>query len=179
MRITLLPPLAGAVILAAAVTSAAPTELVRVDNLGMRQIAGRTFTLDRDYDGRMQRTFRGPVFVPTWWGNYDPTFRPASTGGTMAAPSLPTQVGQAPGSSSLPSLPGSDFAASIVGGIQNMSGQVLGNVTTFTSGVTNKTNPVPKTTSSGSSRSGGGGGRSCACACACAGCACACAGGGR
>ncbi len=48
MRFTLLSPLAGAVILTAAVTSAAPTELLRVDDLGMRQIVGRTFTLDRE-----------------------------------------------------------------------------------------------------------------------------------
>ncbi len=50
MRITLLLPLAGAAILAAAVTWAAPTELVRVDNLSMRQIVGRTFTLDREQE---------------------------------------------------------------------------------------------------------------------------------
>jgi hypothetical protein len=59
-----------------------------------------------------------------------------------------------------------------VGGVQNFSSRVLGNVNDFTSGVTNVTNPPPSKTSGGG-RSGGG------CACACAGCACACAGGGR
>ncbi|MFN2199290.1 MAG: hypothetical protein ACK2UW_24445, partial [Anaerolineales bacterium] len=70
------------------------------------------------------------------------------------------------------------FAASVVTSIQNFSGNVIGNLTDFTSSVTNKTNPVPKSSGSWSSGGGGGGG-GCACACACAGCACACAGGGR
>jgi hypothetical protein len=52
---------------------------------------------------------------------------------------------------------------------------IVGNLTSFTGGVTEVTNPMPKTSSSG--RSYGGGGHSCACACACAGCACACADG--
>ncbi len=60
-----------------------------------------------------------------------------------------------------------------------ISSKVLGDVRSFTSGVTNRTNPVPVAKSSYSGRSSGGGGHSCACACACAGCACACAGGGR
>jgi len=126
--------------------------------------------LDREYDDRTRRVFTGPIFVPTWWGRYDPTYthRP-----TSAPTSLP-----AGGGISLPHLPGSDFAASIVNGVQNFSGNVIGNLSDFTSKVTNKTNPVPVSTSSGRSFGGGGGG-GCACACACAGCACACAGGGR
>jgi hypothetical protein len=133
--------------------------------------------LDKNYNNRSQTVFgSGPVFVPIWWGRYDPGFGRAS-----AAPSVssgPTQVGRAPGTSSLPSLPGADFAASVVGGIQSMSSNVIGDLTNFTSGITNTTNPVPKTTSSSWSGGRGGGGH-CACACACAGCACACAGGGR
>ena len=127
--------------------------------------------LDKDYDDRSRRVFTGPIFVPTWWGRYDPTFRtgPISTGGGV--PSAPSQP------AGRTSLPGADFAASVVGGAQTFSQRVIGNVQDFTSRVTNVTNPLPKPTSSG--RSGGGGGRSCACACACAGCACACAGGGR
>lgn len=128
--------------------------------------------LDRDYDDRMKRSIRGPIFVPTWWGRYDPTFRPASLGGSTANAGLPSpQVGRT-------SLPGADFAASVVTGVQTFSSKVMGDLNTFTSRVTNATNPPPKTSGS-SYRSGGGGGRSCACACACAGCACACAGGGR
>ena len=69
--------------------------------------------------------------------------------------------------------------ASVVGGVQGFSSKVLGDMKTFTSGITNKTNPVPVSTSSSSGYHGGGGGSHCACACACAGCACACAGGGR
>ncbi len=30
--------------------------------------------LDKDYDDRTRRVFHGPVFVPMWWGRYDPTF---------------------------------------------------------------------------------------------------------
>jgi hypothetical protein len=67
-----------------------------------------------------------------------------------------------------------------VTGVQNFSAKILGDVGNFTSGVTNRTNPVPVVKSGSSGwKGGGGGGHSCACACACAGCACACAGGGR
>jgi len=135
--------------------------------------------LDRDFNDRTREVFRTqPVFVPIWWGRYDPMYR--SQPSTTA--SLPS--GGTP-SISMPKLPGADFAASIVTGVQNFSGKVVGNITDFTTGITNKTNPVPVTTyasrSGGGGRSGGssGGGHSCACACACAGCACACAGGGR
>lgn len=130
--------------------------------------------LDRDYDDRTRRVFTGPVFIPTWWGRYDPTYsRPISTS-HGSIPSSP------PSMPSVPRLPGSDFASSVAVGMQTFSQKVIGNVTDFTSRVTNVTNPPPKpSTSSYGGRSGGGGGRSCACACACAGCACACAGGGR
>lgn len=135
--------------------------------------------LDRRFDDRSRDVFgRGPVFLPMWWGRYDPSYSRGSFGGSQ--PSVgPTQVGQAPASMSLPSLPGADFAASMAGGIQSFSSNVVGDITNFTSGVTNVTNPVPKPTSSGYRGGGGGGGGHCACACACAGCACACAGGGR
>jgi hypothetical protein len=129
--------------------------------------------LDKEYDDRSRRVFQGPVFLPMWWGNYDPLYRPGpvstSGGGKVSAPSQ--SLGRT-------SLPGADFAASVVGGVQTFSQKVIGNVNDFTSRVTNVTNPPPKPTTSGRSmggRSGGG----CACACACAGCACACAGGGR
>jgi len=132
--------------------------------------------LDKDYDGRMQRTFRGPVFVPTWWGNYDPTFRPGSIGssGKVAAPAASSGPSGTPGS-----LPGADFAASVVGGVQGFSSKVIGDLNTFTSSITGVTNPPPKPSVGSSSRGGGRSGGGCACACACAGCACACAGGGR
>ncbi len=129
--------------------------------------------LDREYDDRTRRVFTGsPVFVPMWWGHYDPTYR----GGTVSAP-VSTSAPVGGGGISLPHLPGSDFAASMVNSVQDFSGKVIGNLSDFTSKVTNKTNPVPVTTTRSSGRSSGGGG--CACACACAGCACACAGGGR
>jgi hypothetical protein len=127
--------------------------------------------LDNEYDDRSRRVFRGPVFVPMWWGSYDPGYHPRSG---SAGGGLSTSM---PGSSSgRTSLPGADFAASVVTGVQTFSSKVIGNVNTFTEKVTGVTNPPPKPTSSGGGgRSGGG----CACACACAGCACACAGGGR
>jgi len=126
--------------------------------------------LDKNYEERTRRTFTGPVFVPMWWGRYDPGYHPASTGST---PSVLSSGGR-----SSVSLPGSAFAASVVTGVQGFSSKVLGNMQTFTSGVTNRTNPVPVSKGSSGGFSGGGG-HSCACACACAGCACACAGGGR
>lgn len=127
--------------------------------------------LDKDYDDRTRRVFNGPVFVPMWWGRYDPTYssRPISTGSGVPS-SMPSQP------SGRSALPGADFAAQMVTGVQTFSQKVVGNVNTFTEKVTGATNPLPKpTASSGGGRSGGG----CACACACAGCACACAGGGR
>jgi hypothetical protein len=134
--------------------------------------------LDKDYEDRTRDVFRGgPVFIPTWWHRYDPVYR-----GSMS--SRPTPVGTPSAGApqlSMPHLPGSDFAASVVNGVQNFSSGVIGNLTDFTSGITQKTNPVPVSSSRGSSSSSrsSSGGCACACACACAGCACACAGGGR
>jgi hypothetical protein len=133
--------------------------------------------LDRDFGNRTQTVFSGtPNFYPIWWGRFDPSFRSA---GGVARASTPLS-GSSGQTFSVPNLPGSDFAASMVNGMQTFSAGVVGNISDFTGNITSKTNPVPVSTSSGSSRSGGGGGgHSCACACACAGCACACAGGGR
>jgi len=134
--------------------------------------------LDGNYNERTRRVFTGgPVFIPMWWPRYDPVYRQASA-------SIPkASISQAPsgGKVSMPRLPGADFAASIVGGVQGFSQKVVGNINDFTGKITNQTNPVPKptTTSGGGGFRSGGGGHSCACACACAGCACACAGGGR
>lgn len=142
--------------------------------------------LDPEYGPRTQQTFgTGPVFVPIWWGRYDPTFRPVAASTAQAAtPRLSTGHSSSP--INMPRLSGADFAASVTKGTQSMSTGVLGGLAAFTGAVTNKTNPVPvPTITSSGSRPGGFGGSSgghscaCACACACAGCACACAGGGR
>ncbi|MEW6568494.1 MAG: hypothetical protein AB1449_10090 [Chloroflexota bacterium] len=132
--------------------------------------------LDRDFEDRTRRTFQtGPVFVPMWWGNY----RPMVATAWLAAPA-PTVSRGAPGPSvSMPHLPGSDFAASLVTSVQNTAGNLVGNIMSFTSGVTSRTNPPPPPSRVGGGGFRGGGGHACACACACAGCACACAGGGR
>lgn len=119
---------------------------------------------DRDFEKRSRRVFTQPVFVPRWYGNFNPS--PVSTAPTTSVPNAPSGKVQ---------LPGADFAASVVGGVQNFSGQIVGNVNDFTGKITNQTNPVPVTKTNYS----GGGSSGCACACACAGCACACAGGGR
>jgi hypothetical protein len=135
--------------------------------------------LDKESDTRTQTTFGGgPVFMPGWWWRADPTISRTSTSmpHVGGAASIPT--GGRSTTISIPSLPGSNAAASLVGTVQSFSSKVVGDITTFTSGVTSKTNPLPVTSSTGG-RSGGGGGSHCACACACAGCACACAGGGR
>ncbi len=127
--------------------------------------------LDKDYDHRTQDVFRNqPVFVPTWWGRYDPSFGRTSVSPSSVPSSRPST------GSSLPTLPGSAFAASVVNGVEGFSSKVVGNIGDFTNKVTQKTNPVPVSTRSGGSSGHSGG---CACACACAGCACACAGGGR
>jgi hypothetical protein len=134
--------------------------------------------LDRDFDDRTRRVFRtGPVFVPIWWGRYSPSSAPVAR--TTTAPSIGPS---APSPRvSLPQLPGAEFAASMVTGVQNAASSMVSNVVGFTNGVTKTTNPPPppSRSKSGWSSGGSGGSCACACACACAGCACACAGGGR
>ena len=133
--------------------------------------------LDDDYEDKTKNIFRtGPVIIPTWWSRYDPTFGHSTPSTSSPRPSAPMST-PTPGGRGvpMPTLPGAAFAASIANGVQDFSSSVVGNLTSFTEGVTNKTNPILVS----SHYSGGGGGGGCACACACAGCACACAGGGR
>lgn len=139
--------------------------------------------LDKKYEDHTQEVFSGPVLIPTpsWWWRYDPAVpRPVTS--TVKPTGMPTSVsGGPPPTISMPTMPGSAFAASVVNSVSSFSSGILGGLTGFSGAVTNVTNPPPPPStyrSSGSSR-GGGGGHSCACACACAGCACACAGGGR
>lgn len=143
--------------------------------------------LDDKFDDRTQKTFgSGPIFVPSWWWRWEPSMPRGGYGGATVATSggsTATSSGGHGGTTiSLPTLPGGSFAASVVGGVQTFAAGVVGDITGFTGGITNKTNPIPVSSSGGSYRSTGGGGShscACACACACAGCACACAGGGR
>ena len=140
--------------------------------------------LDKKYEDHTQEVFSGPVLYPTpsWWWRYDPAIpRPStSTVKPKAMPAMSTP-GSPPPTISMPKLPGSSFAASVVNSVSAFSSTVLGGLTGFSGAVTNVTNPPPppSTYRSSGSSGGGGGGHSCACACACAGCACACAGGGR
>jgi len=145
--------------------------------LGERWGEGLEWTmLDDDWDHRTREVFRDrPVVLPQWWWFYRPWV--ASTG--HARPSAPMPSGGGGTPVTLPTLPGADFANTVVTGVENAANTVVSSVESFTSKITGKTNPPPKTSSSSSSSSGRSGGYSCACACACAGCACACAGGGR
>jgi len=130
--------------------------------------------LDKEYGEKTQDVFRNtPVFIPVWWGHFDPGYgrvSPKTTG-------VPAPMG-----GGTVSVPGADFAASVATSVQSFSSKVVGNINDFTSSITSITNPPPKTSSTTYTKGGGGGGGrscACACACACAGCACACAGGGR
>jgi hypothetical protein len=154
----------------------------QIETAGTPEVKGQLYDesiewtmLDKNYDERTRRVFTGPVFIPMWWGNYDPAYHPVSAG-TMTAGAKPS-LSMPASSGGRTSLPGATFAASVVTGVQGFSSKVLGDVKSFTTGVTNRTNPVPVVKTSGGGGFHGGGG--CACACACAGCACACAGGGR
>ena len=171
----------------------------QIENAATPEVKSQQFSenlewtmLDKKYTERTQDVFRtGPVYVPLWWMRYDPGYKPAAAKPTSIQPQAatgqrPASSSSMPSASSMPQLPGADFAASIVGGAQTFSKKVVGDLGNFTQKVTKITNPAPvyksSSRSSGSYKSGGrsgGGGSSCACACACAGCACACAGGGR
>lgn len=144
--------------------------------------------LDKNFNTKTEETFSGgPVIMPMWWPRYNPGWQPSpqTSGGGLSLPASSgtgTSSGGSRPSLSLPNIPGSDFAASMIHGASGLAAGVIGDLTGFTSAVTSKTNPIPTvsvSSGSGGFRGGGGGGHSCACACACAGCACACAGGGR
>jgi hypothetical protein len=143
--------------------------------LGERWGEGLEWTmLDDDWDDRTREVFRDrPVVLPHWWWYYRPWA--ASTGQARPSTPMPRSSGGTP--VTLPTLPGADFANTVVTGVENAANTVVSSVESFTSKITGKTNPPPKSSSSSSGSRGGG--YSCACACACAGCACACAGGGR
>jgi hypothetical protein len=144
--------------------------------LGQRWSEGLEWTmLEDNWDNRTRDVFRDrPVVLPNWWGYYRPWA--GSAGVPRPAGPAPSPVGGGATPVTLPTLPGGDFANTVVTGIENAANTVVSSVESFTGKVTESTNPPPPPSRSGGSR---GGGYSCACACACAGCACACAGGGR
>jgi hypothetical protein len=135
--------------------------------------------MDEKFETRTERTFSsGPVFMPPWWAHYRPwVSRVQSTRTGSATTRTSSQSSSGGRQVTLPTLPGAAFASTLVSGMERTAGGIVGRLERFTSGVTSKTNPLPKGSSSG--RSYKSGGCACACACACAGCACACAGGGR
>lgn len=135
--------------------------------------------LDEDIEKQTESTFGGsPVFLPNWWWRMNPTYvRPAGVPSGQPVPSTSTSI---PAPTTMPTLPGADFARSITDSARNVAEGAVGGIKDFTQRVTGATNPAPRKTGSSDRKSGSGrsGGASCACACACAGCACACAGGG-
>ncbi len=116
--------------------------------------------VDSAYDKRMNETLGSrTVFIPRWFPGY-------GVGAGAGAPSGLPRI-------SVPALPGSEFANSVVKSVEGFAHGLVSRVESFTAGITRTTNPPASGSWSGS------GGSGCACACACAGCACACAGGGR
>lgn len=153
--------------------------------LGERWGEGLEWTmLDDDWDDRTRRVFEDrPVVLPNWSWGYRPWATHSGAPSPVGSPSTSPSPAPSPAGGgrpvTLPTLPGADFANTVVTSIGNAANTVVSGIEGFTGKVTQQTNPPPKPSSS-SSRSGGGGrSYSCACACACAGCACACAGGGR
>jgi len=141
--------------------------------------------LDPQYDQKTTQTFgTQPVFLPMWWGRYDPVYRTSTVAGPAQSSAPKLSTGKSSSPINMPRLSGADFASTVTKSAQVFANSITGGLAAFTSGVTSKTNPIPVSTTSSGSRPGGfgsSGGHSCACACACAcaGCACACAGGGR
>lgn len=119
--------------------------------------------LDKEFPKVARTRFPSDTMpLPVWWPTVYRTPTTVGGGGGTTLPSAP--------------LPSPTAAAdSIVRGFESFSRDLVNSVPGLATKVTNKTNPVPVSHSSGGRSSGGG----CACACACAGCACACAGGGR
>ena len=143
--------------------------------------------MDEKFEDRTERTFSsGPMYMPPWWAHYRPWVPRVQTARSGSGP-VRTSTSRSSGGGggrqvTLPTLPGAAFASTFVSGMERTASGLVGRLERFTSGVTSKTNPVPKSSSSSGSRSSSfrsSGGCACACACACAGCACACAGGGR
>jgi len=128
--------------------------------------------MDEDFEGKLPETFGPqPVPMPAWWWIPSTPSSTSTAKPVSGKPSLPTGAPQ--------TVPGAQFADSVVTGIGNVSNTIVGSLSAFTARVTGVTHPVPVSTSSSGGGRSSGGGSSCACACACAGCACACAGGGR
>jgi hypothetical protein len=148
--------------------------------------------LDKNYDDRTTKVFTDPILVPSWWERYDPTYTAPSSGLSdhhASSSSLPSSHKESSGSVA---LPGADFSASVVKGVQSISSEIIEKIETSLQIDSNTSSTAPTSItdyflsgfgkdsggsndSGGGDSSGGGGG----CACDCAGCACACAGDGR
>ncbi len=108
---------------------------------------------DEEFDSRLKKIpSAGSILMPAYMYNMFPSGKIAGVGsGGMTLTQACSQV---------------------AGALTRTAENTVSNLTSLSTVVTSKTNPVPV-----SSYSSSGGGSSCACACA--GCACACAGGGR
>ena len=143
--------------------------------------------LDQEYAPRTQHLFENKqVTLPLWWGHFDPGIQHPTPAVFLQTPQI-SIPGTSGASSSLPVVPGADFAASIVRSTQDFSSTVIGDINAFTQGVIQKSAtlppppPPPPSESSGTSDGYGGffssshstyhpshssGGHHCACACA-------------
>jgi hypothetical protein len=139
--------------------------------------------LDKNYDDRTTKVFTDPILVPSWWERYDPTYTAPSSGLSdhhASSSSLPSSHKESSGSVA---LPGADFSASVVKGVQSISSEIIEKIETSLQIDSNTSSTASTSITdyflSGFGKDSGGSSGSGGCACDCAGCACACAGDGR
>jgi hypothetical protein len=126
--------------------------------------------MDGRYVDRTKETFTPIIFIPNpdwWWYSYNRRYLP-----TLGLPS--TQQ-----SSSIPSIPGTDFANSIATSLEQASSKLVSDIEKFTKNILppppqkiQSIEPVQHKSKCVCACA------SCACACVCVSCACACASGG-
>ncbi len=111
--------------------------------LGKRWSDGLEWTmLDEEWDDRTRDVFHDrPVVLPHWWWGYRPWV--ATTAASRPSSPMPAPSGTGT-PVTLPTLPGADFANTVVTGVEGAASTVVGSIDRFTGGVTQSTNPPPK-----------------------------------
>ncbi|MGC8873959.1 MAG: hypothetical protein ACP5SI_05860, partial [Chloroflexia bacterium] len=102
----------------------------QVEKAATPEVRGQLFSeglewtmLDEEFQERTGRAFGDePVYVPPWWGRYRPWIATMPPSGT-AQPSAPSQPAAPSQPIRLPHLPGSDFAARMVRGVEGTAGR--------------------------------------------------------
>ena len=127
---------------------------------------------DEKFDARFTTAFPPNIIIvpsPAWWwywgGPHSPSGKPSTSGMPPSAPAKPVSV------------PGQDFANSVVLGVQSASNNMVKNVQDFANRLV-PSQPAPSNHPVSGRPSCVCACHACACACACVSCACACAGGG-